>query len=309
VLQAYLAKVSNATTAVGSSASWFKVYETGLVSDKPDYWATEVMNNNCGHVTFTIPSVASGNYLLRPEVIGSSFVTDPAYRKANKRCSAPLRERPGRRTVLHELHPAQCRWLRHGHAGRRFPSGRVQGDRPRRAFSRCAFHTLPVLTVAQILINIYSSLTTYACESVCMPVWATRSCRHSPGPDAFRDGRPDDRHDGGSDNRDLEHRPAAGERSDHAPGGGREERWHGLSMSAHCVLCDICIPLGPSEHHIVSCTMHRVFPFASVCCCKDDNMRTARHAQCMPASLPCRTQSPTLTPPTPAPTTSSLPPH
>jgi cellulase len=78
VLQAYLAKVSNATTAVGSSASWFKVYETGLVSDKPDYWATEVMNNNCGHVTFTIPSVASGNYLLRPEVIGSSFVTDPA---------------------------------------------------------------------------------------------------------------------------------------------------------------------------------------------------------------------------------------
>ncbi|KAF8954535.1 glycosyl hydrolase family 61-domain-containing protein [Flammula alnicola] len=66
----YLAPVSDATTAVGSSASWFKIAEMGLVSDNPDYWATEVLNDNCGHFTFKIPSdVAPGNYLLRAEVI------------------------------------------------------------------------------------------------------------------------------------------------------------------------------------------------------------------------------------------------
>ncbi|KAH7913109.1 glycoside hydrolase family 61 protein [Hygrophoropsis aurantiaca] len=66
----YMAKVSDATTAVGSSAAWFKVSEMGLPSDNPDYWATEVMNDNCGHYTFTVPSgIAPGDYLLRAEVI------------------------------------------------------------------------------------------------------------------------------------------------------------------------------------------------------------------------------------------------
>ncbi|KAF9480944.1 hypothetical protein BDN70DRAFT_893748 [Pholiota conissans] len=66
----YMAAVSDATTAVGASASWFKIAESGMVSKAPDYWATEVMNDNCGHVTFTIPSdIAPGNYLLRAEVI------------------------------------------------------------------------------------------------------------------------------------------------------------------------------------------------------------------------------------------------
>ncbi|KAI0043673.1 carbohydrate-binding module family 1 protein [Auriscalpium vulgare] len=66
----YLAKVSDATTAVGSSAGWFKISEMGLPSSDPDYWATEVLNDNCGHFTFTIPSgIAPGNYLLRAEVI------------------------------------------------------------------------------------------------------------------------------------------------------------------------------------------------------------------------------------------------
>ncbi|KAF8324032.1 hypothetical protein DL93DRAFT_2070245 [Clavulina sp. PMI_390] len=66
----YMAKVSDATTAVGSSAGWFKINEMGLVSSNPDYWATEVLNNNCGHYTFTIPTgIAPGNYLLRAEVI------------------------------------------------------------------------------------------------------------------------------------------------------------------------------------------------------------------------------------------------
>ncbi|KAG9122558.1 hypothetical protein FRC07_001016 [Ceratobasidium sp. 392] len=64
----YMAKVDNAATAVGSSANWFKVAQTGLVSK--DYWGTDVMNANCGKVDFTIPSdIAPGNYLIRAEVI------------------------------------------------------------------------------------------------------------------------------------------------------------------------------------------------------------------------------------------------
>ncbi|KAG8743472.1 hypothetical protein FRC10_011944 [Ceratobasidium sp. 414] len=51
----YMAKVDNAATAVGSSANWFKVAQTGLVSK--DYWGTDVMNAACGQ------------YLLRAEVI------------------------------------------------------------------------------------------------------------------------------------------------------------------------------------------------------------------------------------------------
>jgi len=74
----YLAKVSDATTAVGSSAGWFKISEMGLPSSSPDYWATEVLNNNCGHYTFTIPSgIAPGNYLLRAEVIALHVASSP----------------------------------------------------------------------------------------------------------------------------------------------------------------------------------------------------------------------------------------
>lgn len=65
----YMAKVTDATSAVGSSASWFKISEMGLPSNNPEYWATEVLNDNCGHFTFTIPDVEPGQYLLRAEVI------------------------------------------------------------------------------------------------------------------------------------------------------------------------------------------------------------------------------------------------
>ncbi|KAF9002886.1 glycoside hydrolase family 61 protein H [Cyathus striatus] len=66
----YMAAVSDATSAVGSSSNWFKISEMGLVSSNPDYWASEVLNDNCGHYTFTVPSdIAPGNYLLRAEVI------------------------------------------------------------------------------------------------------------------------------------------------------------------------------------------------------------------------------------------------
>ncbi|KAH8105777.1 glycosyl hydrolase family 61-domain-containing protein [Phellopilus nigrolimitatus] len=67
---AYMAKVDDATTAVGSSSSWFKVSEMGLPSNNPEYWGTEVLNDNCGHYTFTVPAdIAPGQYLLRAEVI------------------------------------------------------------------------------------------------------------------------------------------------------------------------------------------------------------------------------------------------
>ncbi|PVG03014.1 glycoside hydrolase family 61 protein [Serendipita vermifera] len=65
----YMAKVSDAKTAVGSSANWFKVSEMGLASNNPIYWADQVLNKNCGHYTFTVPSIPAGNYLLRAEVI------------------------------------------------------------------------------------------------------------------------------------------------------------------------------------------------------------------------------------------------
>ncbi|CAL1715503.1 unnamed protein product [Somion occarium] len=64
----YMAKVDNAATAVGSSANWFKIAQTGLVST--DYWATDVLNANCGKMDVKIPAdIAPGNYLLRAEVI------------------------------------------------------------------------------------------------------------------------------------------------------------------------------------------------------------------------------------------------
>ncbi|KAF8988416.1 glycosyl hydrolase family 61-domain-containing protein, partial [Cyathus striatus] len=64
----YMSKVADAKTAVGSSSDWFKVSESGLVSNNPVYWAVQVLNDNCGHYTFKVPSdLAPGNYLIRAE--------------------------------------------------------------------------------------------------------------------------------------------------------------------------------------------------------------------------------------------------
>ena len=42
----------------------------GLPSSSPDYWGTQVLNNNCGHFDVKIPAgITPGNYLLRAEVI------------------------------------------------------------------------------------------------------------------------------------------------------------------------------------------------------------------------------------------------
>ena len=73
-----MAKVDDATTAVGSSQSWFKIGEMGLPSNNPDYWGTEVLNDNCGHYTVTVPTgIAPGNYLLRAEVIALHVASSP----------------------------------------------------------------------------------------------------------------------------------------------------------------------------------------------------------------------------------------
>lgn len=41
-----------------------------MVSNNPDYFGNQVLNDNCGHYTFKIPTdIAPGNYLLRAETI------------------------------------------------------------------------------------------------------------------------------------------------------------------------------------------------------------------------------------------------
>ena len=42
-----MAKVEDATTAVGSSAAWFKVSEIGIPSNNPDYWGTGTFERQC----------------------------------------------------------------------------------------------------------------------------------------------------------------------------------------------------------------------------------------------------------------------
>lgn len=48
----YMAKVDDATTADGASASFFKVAEDTYNGTVPS-WGTEILNANCGKKTFT----------------------------------------------------------------------------------------------------------------------------------------------------------------------------------------------------------------------------------------------------------------
>ncbi|KAF8892332.1 glycoside hydrolase family 61 protein [Gymnopilus junonius] len=70
-VQIYMAAVSDAVSADGPSASWFKISEIGLPSEARIIGEQKFsMSDNCGHYSFTIPSdIAPGNYLLRAEVI------------------------------------------------------------------------------------------------------------------------------------------------------------------------------------------------------------------------------------------------
>ncbi|KAK3322799.1 glycosyl hydrolase family 61-domain-containing protein [Apodospora peruviana] len=65
----YMSKVTDATSADGSSGSWFKVDEFGYSADNKT-WGTDLLNANCGKRTFKIPSkIPAGDYLVRAEAI------------------------------------------------------------------------------------------------------------------------------------------------------------------------------------------------------------------------------------------------
>lgn len=59
-VQVYMAKVSDATTAVGASSGWFKVFadtwaNTGS-SGADDAWGTKDLNTCCGKMNVRIPT-------------------------------------------------------------------------------------------------------------------------------------------------------------------------------------------------------------------------------------------------------------
>lgn len=75
-VQVYLSKVSDATTADGTSTGWFKIFSnswskksSGRVGDD-DNWGTRDLNACCGKMNVKIPSdIPSGDYLLRAEAL------------------------------------------------------------------------------------------------------------------------------------------------------------------------------------------------------------------------------------------------
>ncbi|KAH7132387.1 glycosyl hydrolase family 61-domain-containing protein [Dendryphion nanum] len=79
----YLSKVSDATTADGSSPffkifqdSWGKASSTSQGSD--DYWGTKDLNTNCGKMDVKIPNdLTPGDYLLRAEAIALHSAQSP----------------------------------------------------------------------------------------------------------------------------------------------------------------------------------------------------------------------------------------
>jgi cellulase len=67
-VMAYLSKVSDASTADGSS-SWFKIFEIGY-DPSTKIWGNDILDKNCGKQDFKIPAdIAPGDYLLRAETI------------------------------------------------------------------------------------------------------------------------------------------------------------------------------------------------------------------------------------------------
>lgn len=89
--QIYMASVSDAKTAVASSAGWFKVSQSGLVSDNPDYWAVQVLNvwlisyspgNNVIHIKYRITAVTTPSKFPRIshlETISSALKSSVSY--------------------------------------------------------------------------------------------------------------------------------------------------------------------------------------------------------------------------------------
>ncbi|KAF7789077.1 hypothetical protein EIP86_000010 [Pleurotus ostreatoroseus] len=68
-LISYLAKVPSATQTDVTGLQWFKIYQDGY-DPSTGKWAVDTLIANKGKVSFTIPScIASGQYLLRHEII------------------------------------------------------------------------------------------------------------------------------------------------------------------------------------------------------------------------------------------------
>ncbi|KAI8625565.1 carbohydrate-binding module family 1 protein [Xylariaceae sp. FL1651] len=75
-VQVYMASVSDASSADGSAASWFKIFADTWAKDAAgfdgddDYWGTKDLNTCCGLMNVKIPSdIAPGDYLLRAEAL------------------------------------------------------------------------------------------------------------------------------------------------------------------------------------------------------------------------------------------------
>lgn len=66
----------------------------------------EVLNDNCGHYTFTVPqNIAPGNYLIRAEVIGMLIVSSFTL-CLTLDYSTPCREQCWRCTILYVVLPS-----------------------------------------------------------------------------------------------------------------------------------------------------------------------------------------------------------
>ncbi|KAI0693480.1 glycoside hydrolase family 61 protein [Cytidiella melzeri] len=65
----YLAKIPDATQTTVTGLQWFKIAESGFDAST-NTWAVDTLIANKGKVSFTVPTcIASGQYLLRHEII------------------------------------------------------------------------------------------------------------------------------------------------------------------------------------------------------------------------------------------------
>lgn len=70
----YSAQIPSATQTSVTGLKWFKIYQDGLTPSDQS-WGVDRLIKNKGKVTFTIPScIPAGQYLLRHELIGKSFI-------------------------------------------------------------------------------------------------------------------------------------------------------------------------------------------------------------------------------------------
>ncbi|KAF2868910.1 glycoside hydrolase family 61 protein-like protein [Massariosphaeria phaeospora] len=75
----YMAKVDSAATAQPSGQTWFKVFEDGF-TNSTGQWAVDRLIAADGWQDFSVPScIASGEYLLRAEIIALHNNNDPQF--------------------------------------------------------------------------------------------------------------------------------------------------------------------------------------------------------------------------------------